>query len=426
MVLGRDESAGLDNPRRGSSRADTCACRSTGTPSRSRISTPSTGTFVNGERLDRPAPAAVRRPHQGRRPWSSSPPRPPGAGRWPGCAAVPARTGRDACPRDPRVAARTGCDACSRGARPAGRRGRAAGAQGRHARDRAARRGRPPARPRPRVRSSARRRGRAPTAPRARRPGRRACHDRGSRLHQRHVRKRGAPARAPPTRVRRSRSSSAAPSRVPRADARGHGRPAGGRAAAHPLPPGDHAAEQGPHRGDQLAQVVDAPRRVHGGLHAAARHHDRRGRAALDREGAESQLLRAAVGDQRLLADAGCAPAERGGGIGQTRASPRLRARTGHLHDVLRRLRTRSVGRRARPRPRSPGHRWRHDVRHLAGRSPRSSHRPERGTAFGIGRHYCARQAGRPGALSAAPSRRGSAGRRSSTSMSRSACWLST
>ena len=58
-------------------------------------------------------------------------------------------------------------------------------------------------------------------------------------------------------------------------------------------------------------QVVDPGRRLHGHLHAPGRRHDRERRAAVDRAGPRGELRRPAVGDRRLRADAGGAPADR-------------------------------------------------------------------------------------------------------------------
>ena len=58
-------------------------------------------------------------------------------------------------------------------------------------------------------------------------------------------------------------------------------------------------------------QVVDPDRRLHGDLHAPARHHGRERGAARHPAVAALELLRPAVGRRRLLADAGRLPADR-------------------------------------------------------------------------------------------------------------------
>ena len=95
------------------------------------------------------------------------------------------------------------------------------------------------------------------------------------------------------------------------------------------------------------AQVVDADRRLGGDLHAAARHHRRQRRAARHPALAALELLRPAVGRQRLLADARRVPADRRRARRPLRAAARVRHRARRLH-------------RSPPPPAgSPARRWR-------------------------------------------------------------------
>src|ERR1700683_4964264 len=82
-------------------------------------------------------------------------------------------------------------------------------------------------------------------------------------------------------------------------------------------------------------QVVDADRRLHGGLHAVARHHRRQRGAARHPARAALELLGPPVGGRRLLADPGRLPADRGRGGRHLRAANYLRRRP---HRLLRRL----------------------------------------------------------------------------------------
>src|SRR5579872_1304103 len=61
--------------------------------------------------------------------------------------------------------------------------------------------------------------------------------------------------------------------------------------------------------GRSRSQVVDADRRLHGDVHAPARHHRRERRTARHPALAELELLRPAVGRGRVLADPGSVPA---------------------------------------------------------------------------------------------------------------------
>ena len=168
-------------------------------------------------------------------------------------------------------------------------------------------------------------------------------------------------------------------------------------------------------------QVVDPDRRLHGDLHAPARHHGRERGAARHPAVAARELLGPAVGRGRLLADAGRLPADRRRRGRHLRAARGLRGRSGHLLPLLAGVRALDDTPDAEPGPRRAGRRRRHHVRHLA--RPHRQPRSPGGTAAQPSAST-ARSSAAPspsGRSSAAPSRAASAGAGSSSSTSRSA-----
>ncbi len=112
--------------------------------------------------------------------------------------------------------------------------------------------------------------------------------------------------------------------------------------------------------------MVDVDRGLRSDLHAAARHHGRERRAARHPALAALELLRPAVGRQRLLADARRVPAHLRRARRPLRPAPPVHDRPRHLHGLLGRLRAVRLAARAEPRARRAGHRRRDDARDLA------------------------------------------------------------
>ena len=105
---------------------------------------------------------------------------------------------------------------------------------------------------------------------------------------------------------------------------------------------------------------------LRGGVHAAARHHDRQRRPSGHRTVAARGLLRPPVGRRRVLADARRLPAH--GRLARRPAGPppHLRHRPGHLQPRLTGLRAVELLDAAEPDARRAGHRRGRDVRPVA------------------------------------------------------------
>ena len=113
-------------------------------------------------------------------------------------------------------------------------------------------------------------------------------------------------------------------------------------------------------------QVVDARSRLARRLHAAARHHDRRGRAAGYRTLARRRAVRSAMGGRRLRAVARRVPADSRCDRRPRRTARGVRHRHRRVHARLAALRPRRRPDLPRARPRRPGRRRRDHVRDVA------------------------------------------------------------
>ena len=126
-------------------------------------------------------------------------------------------------------------------------------------------------------------------------------------------------------------------------------------------------------------------RRLHGDVHAAARHHDRERRAALDRARPRRRPHRPAVGDRRLRAHARRAAAD--GRLARRPGRPpaRVRDRPRHLHRRLGAVRARRHRRsRSTSRARCRASAARSCSPPRSRCSPRPTSGRDRGTAFGL------------------------------------------
>ena len=112
---------------------------------------------------------------------------------------------------------------------------------------------------------------------------------------------------------------------------------------------------------------LDARRRLHDDVHAAARHHGRERRAAEHPARPAREPDRSAMGGRRLRADPRSADPDRGRARRPLRPPAALRHRRGRLHPLVAALRPRLEHRRARHRPRRAGRRRCGALRHGAG-----------------------------------------------------------
>ena len=136
--------------------------------------------------------------------------------------------------------------------------------------------------------------------------------------------------------------------------------------------------------------MVDLDRGERGDVHAPARHHRREHGASGDRGGPRRELLRPAVGDRRLHADARRVRAHRRLARRPARAQARLRLGHRDLHALVAARRPGHRSHLPEPRARGPGHRRRDPVRGVA-RAARAGVRRRQGArqrARGLRRHH--------------------------------------